>query len=278
MNWTRTMRQRSLRSSPRPAPGASTGSSCTTRSRCSTRSPAISACCRRSRLDRMRTKSWIRLRTRANSSFARWIASRPKRLRDPAIGELSDEEARDLGREISWRPRPAQLPPPGDWRVWLLLAGRGFGKTRAGAEFVRAQVEAGLAQRIALVAATALDARNVMVEGESGILNIGLTSQRPIYEPSKHRLTWPNGAVATTYSGDRPDQLRGPQHDLAWCDELAAWRYPESWDQLQLGLRLGRNPRCVVTTTPRPTKIIRGLFTADTTKISVGSTYDNRQN
>src|SRR5258708_4246706 len=278
MNWTRTMRRRSPRSSPRPAPGACTGSSCTTRSRYSTPSPAISACCRRSRLDRMRTKSWIRARTRANSSFARWIASRPKRLRDPAIRELSDEEARDLEREISWRPRLAQIPPAGDWRVWLLIAGRGFGKTRAGAEFVRVQIEAGLAQRIALVAPTALDARNVMVEGESGILNIGLASQRPIYEPSKHRLTWHNGAIATTYSADEPDRLRGPQHDLAWCDELAAWRYPAAWDMLMFGLRLGADPRVVVTTTPRPVKLLAELLADPKVAVTHGRTIDNAEN
>jgi len=162
--------------------------------------------------------------------------------------------------------------------VWLLLAGRGFGKTRAGAEFVRAQVEAGLAQRIALVAATALDARNVMVEGESGILNIGLTSQRPIYEPSKHRLTWPNGAVATTYSADEPDRLRGPQHDLAWCDELAAWRYPAAWDMLMFGLRLGADPRAVVTTTPRPTRLIRDLLADSKIVLTRGRTIENRAN
>ncbi len=127
--------------------------------------------------------------------------------------------------------------------MWLILAGRGFGKTRCGAEWVRAQLAAGRG-RIALVGATAADARDVMVEGESGILAVSPPWNRPLYEPSKRRLTWPNGAVATTYSADEPDRLRGPQHDGAWCDELAAWRYAAAWearfvhlDDLAHGLR-----------------------------------------
>jgi phage terminase large subunit-like protein len=153
------------------------------------------------------------------------------------ILSLKDESAVEVALNIKaqgfWYPRGAQKPPLGDWRIWLLLAGRGFGKTRTGAEFVRGEIEAGRAHRVALVASTALDARNVMVEGESGILNIGPRSQRPIYEPSLHRLTWDNRAVATIFSADEPDRLRGPQHDLAWCDELAAWRYPAAWDMLK---------------------------------------------
>ena len=138
------------------------------------------------------------------------------------------------------------------------MAGRGFGKTRCGAEWVRAEVKAGR-RRIALVGPTAADARNVMVEGESGILAILPAPERPLYEPSKRRLTWPNGAVATTYSADEPERLRGPQHDAAWCDELGAWRYPEAWDMLMFGMRLGADPRTVVTTTPRPAKLIGDL-------------------
>ncbi|MFI4949143.1 MAG: DNA-packaging protein [Alphaproteobacteria bacterium] len=139
-------------------------------------------------------------------------------------------------------------------------------------------VEAGSARHVALVAPTALDARNVMVEGESGILNIGLESQRPIYEPSKHRLTWPNGAIATTYSADEPNRLRGPQHDFAWCDELAAWRYPATWDMLMFGLRLGADPRVVVTTTPRPIKLIRVLLADPNVVMTRGRTAENYAN
>ena len=104
------------------------------------------------------------------------------------------------------------------------------------------------------MAPTAADARDVMVEGESGILAVTPERARPLYEPSKRRITWPNGAIATTYSAEEPDRLRGPQHDAAWCDELAAWRYDEAWDMLMFGLRLGADPRCVVTTTPQPVR------------------------
>jgi phage terminase large subunit-like protein len=128
-----------------------------------------------------------------------------------------------------------------------------------------------LRRRVALVAPTAADARDVMVEGESGILLIGLPQERPHYEPSKRRLTWPNGAIATTYSADEPERLRGPQHDAAWCDEIASWRYPEAWDMLMFGLRLGDDPRVVVTTTPKPIRIIRDLIADPTTVITRSS-------
>lgn len=159
-----------------------------------------------------------------------------------------------------------------------MLAGRGFGKTRTGAEWVREQVESGKARRIALVGRTAADVRDVMVKGESGILAISPPWCKPVYEPSKRLLTWPNGAIATTYSGDKPDQLRGPQHDKAWADELAAWRYPDAWDQLQFGLRLGSAPQVAVTTTPRPTKLIRDLLKDPNTHPTRGTTYDNAGN
>jgi len=161
-----------------------------------------------------------------------------------------------------------------------LLAGRGFGKTRTLAEWVCEQVLFGLASRIALVAATAADARDVLVEGESGILAVAPPWFRPIYEPSKRRLTWPNGAIGTTFSAEEPERLRGPQHDAAVCDELGSWSRPETWDMLQFGLRLGRNPRCLVATTPRPTKLIRELLAREGRDVVVtrGSTYDNRPN
>jgi len=161
-------------------------------------------------------------------SHARSLASLPPQEWITEIASADPTEARAFLHDWERFRNDGQIPPPGDWRVWLLLAGRGFGKTRAGAEFVRAQVKAGRARRIALVAPTALDARNVMVEGESGLLAVGLSDERPDYEPSLHRLTWPNGAVATLFSADEPNRLRGPQHDLAWCDELAAWRYPSA--------------------------------------------------
>jgi phage terminase large subunit-like protein len=184
--------------------------------------------------------------------------------------------------ERSWSAvaRPNQLPPTGDWQIWLLLAGRGFGKTRTLAEWVCGQVAFGRASRIALVAATAADARDVLVEGESGILAVAPPWCRPIYESSKRRLTWPTGAIATTFSAEEPERLRGPQHDAAVCDELGSWARPETWDMLQFGLRLGRNPRCLVATTPRSTRLIRELLAREGRDVVVtrGSTYENRAN
>lgn len=185
--------------------------------------------------------------------------------------------------EVSdWRcfARPNQLPPPGDWRIWLLLAGRGFGKTRTICEFVRAEVEARRASRVAILATTAADARDVLIEGPAGILAISPNWCRPLYEPSKRRLTWPNGAIGTAFSADEPDRLRGPQHDLAVADELAAWPRPETLDMLLLGMRLGKNPRLAIATTPRPTKVIRELLAREGKDVVVtrGSTLENREN
>jgi predicted phage terminase large subunit-like protein len=162
------------------------------------------------------------------------------------------------------------------------MAGRGFGKTRTGAEFIREEVTAGRMKRIALVAPTAADARDVMVEGESGLLAVcDRYGFRPLYEPSKRRLTWSNGAKAWTYSADEPDRLRGPQHDGAWSDEIAAWQYPESWDMLQFGLRLGINPRQIATTTPRPVPVVKDLLAqqeSGTVVVTSGSSYENAEN
>jgi phage terminase large subunit-like protein len=182
---------------------------------------------------------------------------------------------------VDVRPRPSvavrciQVDSPSH----LFLAGRECvptHNTRTGAEWIRSLVESGRASRVALVAATAADARDVVVEGESGLLAISPPWNRPLYEPSRRRLTWRNGAIASLYSADEPDRLRGPQHDAAWTDELAAWRYPEAWDQLMFGLRLGTDPRVVVTTTPRPTPLIRQLISLPTTVVTRGTTYENR--
>lgn len=195
-----------------------------------------------------------------------------------AVGRLdAAQQGRVLDDWEFWA-RPNQLPPKGDWRVWLLLAGRGFGKTRSGAEFVRARIEAGLAARVALVGPTASDVRDVMIEGESGLLAVASDDCRPIYESSKRRLVWPNGAVALAFSADEPERLRGPQHDLAWCDEFASWRYAASWDNLLLGLRLGADPRAVVTTTPKPNKLVRDVLASPGTVVMRGSTFDNAAN
>ena len=192
--------------------------------------------------------------------------------------DYTPHEHRSIVFDWSCWARPAQLAPDGDWRIWLILAGRGFGKTRSGAEWVRQQVERNQAGRIALVGATAADVRDTMIEGESGLLRIFPDETRPRYEPSKRRVTFTNGAIATTYSADEPDRLRGPNHDAAWADEVAAWRYPEAWDQLMFGLRIGDRPRAVATTTPRPTRLIRNLADRPDCAVTRGSTYDNADN
>lgn len=206
--------------------------------------------------------------------------------RAPTLKELAEGRAeQDTGPSeeeraaYDWRrlARPAQLAPAGEWRTWMYLGGRGAGKTRAGAEWVREQKDSGK-RRIALVAPTAADARDVMVEGDSGILACSPPWDRPTYNPSLRRVTWSNGAIATLYSADEPDRLRGPQHDAAWGDELAAWRRPEAWDMLLMGLRLGDDPRVVVTTTPRPTALVKGLAAHKATAVTRSTTYENAAN
>lgn len=178
-----------------------------------------------------------------------------------------------------WRiwARADQLPPVSDppWRVWLVLGGRGAGKTRTGAEWVRARAANG-AERIAILAETLADARAIMVEGPSGLLALGPDASRPTFEKSTRRLIWPSGAVATLYSASDPDSLRGPQFSAAWCDEAAKW--PDglrAWDMLQFGLRLGDHPQVVVTTTPRPVALIRSLLDDPATAVSRARTADN---
>jgi phage terminase large subunit-like protein len=155
----------------------------------------------------------------------------------------------------------AQLPPEGDWRTWLFMGGRGAGKTRAGAEWVRGLVEQGEARRIALVGPTLHDVREVMIEGPSGILAVSPDGARPTYHVTRRRLEWPNGAVGFAFSAEDPDSLRGPQFDAAWCDEIGAWaRDVGTWDTLMFGLRLGRRPRVSATTTPRARKLVKRLI------------------
>jgi predicted phage terminase large subunit-like protein len=178
--------------------------------------------------------------------------------------------------------RPNQRMPTGDWSIWLLIAGRGYGKTRVLAETVNHWAATGRARRMAIVAATAADARDVIVEGESGIMETAPDYCRPYYESSKRRLTWPTtGAIATTYSAEEPDRLRGPQHDAAIADELGSWANgTATFDMLQFGLRLGRNPRTVIATTPRPTKLLRSLLAREGKGLVVtrGTSYENRGN
>jgi len=194
------------------------------------------------------------------------------------LASLPPETAEALAFDWSIWARDAQLPPPGDWVWWLVLAGRGFGKTRTGAEFVRSRIAAG-ARSIALIGPTAGDTRDTMVEvGPGSILKNSPRWDMPDYEPSKRRLTWKNGAVATLFSADEPERLRGPQHDTIWADELGAWRYQqETWDMAAFGFRLGE-PRGIITTTPRPTPVVKELLKDPSTVVTRGSTYDNRAN
>lgn len=204
-----------------------------------------------------------------------------------ALASLTDDECEQLLHDWRFFARPEQLEPEGDWQIWLILAGRGFGKTRTGAEWAREQVKAG-ASRLGLIAPTASDARDVMVEGESGLLSVcwagdrtyaGELIGRPTYEPSKRRLTWANGAIATLFSAEEPERLRGPQHDRLWCDELAAWKYlRETWDMAMFGLRLGDRPRTCITTTPKPLPLVKEIAKDARTVITRGSTFDNASN
>lgn len=182
--------------------------------------------------------------------------------------------------------RAEQCAPPGDWDIWLIMSGRGFGKTRVGAEEVRERVNSGRAKRINLVARTAADARDTMVEGESGILACCKydAGNIPVYEPSKRQVSWPNGAIAKMFSAEQPDALRGPQCDFWWADELASWQYlDETWSNLMFGARLGEHVQGVVTTTPRPVPLIKQLVEqsrGDKARVVVtrGSTMDNAAN
>ncbi|MBX9664813.1 MAG: terminase family protein [Novosphingobium sp.] len=183
--------------------------------------------------------------------------------------------------------RASQLPPDGNWRVWLIMAGRGFGKTRAGAEWVRMVAERDHSARIALVASSLHEARSVMVEGESGIMTVSPPHMRPRYEPSLRRIVWPNGAQALLYSAAEAEALRGPQHSHAWCDEIAKWddnqgQARRCWDNLMLGLRLGDAPQIVATTTPRAVPLVRRLMAQVSEDGDVvltrGSTLENEAN
>jgi len=206
------------------------------------------------------------------------LRSLPKAQRDKFLASLSPAEAAALFYNWEFWARPEQLPPPGDWFVWLLRSGRGYGKTRTGAETVNQWARD--FSPIALIGETKADVRDVMIElGESSLMKISPPWFMPTYEPSKRRLTWPNGAVGIAYSGDEPDQLRGPQHQKAWVDELAKFKYPvQTWDNLLYGLRIGKKPQAIVTTTPRPIKLIKELIADADTVDMQRSSYDNIDN
>jgi len=216
---------------------------------------------------------------------AAWIASAAPRVQKDFLKELTEDELRALPWMFEFWAMEHQLPPEGDWRTWVILGGRGAGKTRAGSEWIRQMVEGsrpkmpGRCARVALVGETLDQAREVMVFGESGILACAPPDRRPHWSATRRQLTWPNGAVAQIYSASDPESLRGPQFDCAWVDELAKWKKPqEAWDMLQFSLRLGDNPQQLVTTTPRNVATLKEILARDNTRSTHASTDANRAN
>lgn len=210
-------------------------------------------------------------------SPAQWIARDPERQRE-FLASLTQHQKMTLLWEWQFWARPKQLLPPGAWENLVVCAGRGFGKTRMGAEAVREWAKTPNTL-IALVGRRLDDVRWTMIEGESGILACCAPYDRPLYEPGNKRLVWPNGSQAFCYSAERPDQLRGPQHHKAWCDEYAAWRFlKDTWDNLQFGLRLGELPQTLITTTPRPLPALIELIKQDGTELVQGKTSENAAN
>ena len=219
----------------------------------------------------------------ARTDRATYLASLDPPERRAALARLTDRQRLALRTHWHLWAHDGQIAPPGDWLGWLIMAGRGFGKTRAGAEWVRAVAEQQPDARIALVGASLVEARSVMVEGESGLLAIAPPRERPRFEPSKRQLTWRNGAQATLYSAGEPESLRGPQHSHAWCDEIAKWGGPAgqaemAWDNLLLGLRLGSHPQVAATTTPRAVPLLQRLLGHPDIVVTRGSTFDNQAN
>ena len=216
------------------------------------------------------------------------LASRAEKMarmspedRADVLAGLNEDEVRSLLYAWRFYARPKQLPPESDWAVWLILAGRGFGKTRAGAGWVHERAMEQPGRYIAMVARTPAEARDFMIDGPGGILQNTPPNERPEYQPSKRRITWPNGSQATVYSGDEPDQLRGFSGDTAWLDELAKYKYPKDcWDQLQMGMREASTdrPRRLITTTPRPLQFLRDIIANPTTVVVTGSSYENKAN
>ncbi|WP_298421027.1 terminase family protein [Rhodoblastus sp.] len=204
---------------------------------------------------------------------ARALARLSPRERAAFFGRLDADELESLKTLWPFWARPEQLAPPGDWVYWLPLAGRGWGKTRTGAETVRHWTRD--FSLVNLIGATADDVRDVMVEGESGVLAVCPRDERPRYVAHRRRLEWPNGARSLLFSAEEPERLRGKQHMKLWADELAAWRYPDAWDQAVFGLRLGAQPQAIITTTPRPTRLMRELLADPLTFSTQHSTYEN---
>lgn len=204
-------------------------------------------------------------------------------LRRGQVEAEPEPDDEDTGPDLDWfehGARPAQRPPEGDdWTTWLMLAGRGWGKTRVLVEWAAKMAKDYPGSRGAVVAATRADVRDVLVEGPSGFLTVCRGEKLPLHESSRRRLLWPNGSRALTFSAEEPNRLRGPQFHWAIVDELAAWTYPEAaFDNLMLGLRLGKRPRVVIATTPRPTPQIKALLKQKHVHVTRGSTYENKDN
>jgi phage terminase large subunit-like protein len=209
-----------------------------------------------------------------------WLLAAERQLGEAALARtlaaLKPAERLALGEHWPFWAHPGQIPLHDEWRTWVMMAGRGFGKTRAGAEWVSARARALPGARIALVGATIEEVLGIMVNGKSGLIAVARPDEMPRWSPSRGELAWPNGALAFAYSGARPAKLRGPEHHFAWCDELAKWRRPqESWDNLAMGLRLGERPRTVVTTTPRPLAALKAIVGDEGTLVTSGRTADN---
>jgi len=207
------------------------------------------------------------------------LISLPEQKRTKLLNNLTDKEAEEL--LYDWRvwARPKQLPPPGKWLTWMILTGRSWGKTRTAAEWIIDNARK-KAKHIALIGQTVADVRDTMIKiGISSIQKISHPSFMPEYTPSIRTLAWPNGTIATTYSGDKPDQVRGPSHDIVWIDELAKFQYPQAiWDNLMFGLRESEDMRILITTTPRPIKTIKDIIAMEGTVTVRGSTYENKDN
>jgi phage terminase large subunit-like protein len=219
-----------------------------------------------------------------SASLLDYLSLRDNETLKYLTADLSDDEWQTICGHWEFLARSNQLPPETTqtglpWRVWLIMAGRGFGKTRCGAEWIIAQASENPTARLALVAATLHEGRSVMIEGESGLLNCAPLEFKPIWEVSKRRIIWPNGAQAFLYSAEEPDSLRGSQHHNAWCDELAKWpNASEVWMNLMMGLRLGETPKTVVTTTPRAMTQLRQIIADKYTAITRGATQENASN
>lgn len=197
--------------------------------------------------------------------------------RQQALASLSDAEAAALLHDWTFWAREGQLEPEGDWRIWLVLAGRGYGKTRVGSEWMREQAKR--FEFVNMVGATFSDIRDIMVEGESGVMAVCPPWERPTFRPSLQRLDWPSGAKTLYFTAEDPERLRGKQHQRLWADELAAWQYvDDTWDMAVLGLRLGPDPRALVTTTPKPIPLLREMVEDPAVAITKGATYENRDN